>query len=613
MIPSQFQSIGNHLWQSTLFAGATGLLTLTLRKNRAATRYWLWLAASVKFLIPFSLLVLAGSHFGRQTPAQITPPITIVIQDVSEPFAAVNPAGRINAGQHFAASVVPSVLFTTWAVGFVFVISSWWRRSCEVRAALRAASPLQLPVGIKVMSSTAILEPGVFGILRQALLLPEGIADHLTPAQFDAILAHELCHVRRRDNLSTVLHMLVEALFWFHPLVWWLGARLMREREHACDEEVLRLGKEPGEYAEGILKICELYLESPLRCVSGVTGSNLKERIEQIMANRIQARLSASKKALLAAGGTLAVAFPLVVGVMNAPLRAQTDWQAAAGGRMAFEVASVKPSTGFTPPTFPLDAGNAFTQTGGRFLATFSLLTFIDFAYKITPTADQRQSMLAHLPKWVETDSFVIEARGPSNATKDQFRLMMQSLLADRFKLVAHFESQQSSVFALTLVKPGKLGPNLRPHSEGPPCPGTATVLPPPGPLSSSDVFPPACEMFGMTRTPDGSRFRWGSRNSTMASLASMLPNVPFSGPEPGTGAVDRPVVDRTGLTGTFDFRVDYALQSANPTAPFGVQPDPSGPTFLEALREQLGLRLESAKGQAQTLVIDHIEKPSEN
>ncbi len=101
--------------------------------------------------------------------------------------------------------------------------------------------------------------------------------ERLTPSQLEAVLAHELCHVRRRDNLTSVIHMIVEAVFWFHPLVWWIGARLVEERELACDEEVLRLGSEPRVYAEGILNVCKLYVESPLRCVSGVTGSNLEE------------------------------------------------------------------------------------------------------------------------------------------------------------------------------------------------------------------------------------------------------------------------------------------------------------------------------------------------
>jgi len=113
-------------------------------------------------------------------------------------------------------------------------------------------------------------------------------------------VAHELCYVRRRDNLATVIHMAVEVVFWFHPLVWWLGARLIGERERACDEEVLRNGGEPRAYTEGILKICELYLASPLACVAGVTGGDLKRRIEAIMSNRAAHRLNYAKKAILA-------------------------------------------------------------------------------------------------------------------------------------------------------------------------------------------------------------------------------------------------------------------------------------------------------------------------
>ena len=165
----------------------------------------------------------------------------------------------------------------------------------------------------------------MFGIFRPVLLLPNGIMDCLTAREMESIVAHELCHVRRRDNLLTAIHMAVEALFWFHPLVWWVGARLMEERERACDEEVLLLGSEPQVYAEGILRICELYLESPLACVSGVTGANLRKRIEEIMSNRIGIGLTFCRKAALAMAAITAVAAPAIVGVMNAPYsRAQS-------------------------------------------------------------------------------------------------------------------------------------------------------------------------------------------------------------------------------------------------------------------------------------------------
>ena len=278
---------------------------------------------------------------------------------------------------------------------------------------------------------------------------------------------------------------------------------------------------------------------------------------------------------------------------------------------MAFEVASVKPAApgAFTSPNFPLDAGDSFVSMsggqpgqapGGRFRASFPLLTYITFAYKLTLTAEQREAILAHLQKWAGTDRFEIEARAQGNPSKDQMRLMMQALLADRFKLAVHFETHEIPIFALTLVKPGKTGPKLRPHADGPPCD-----------VPAADVFPPACDVYAMTSRPDRSVLS-GSRNTTMARLADSLPGqvVGATGLFPGTlpsgeARLDRPVVDQTGLSGRFDFSMQWTPESNTP--------DPQGPTFLEALRDQLGLKLTSTRGPIQTLIVDHVEIPSEN
>jgi hypothetical protein len=125
-------------------------------------------------------------------------------------------------------------------------------------------------------------------------------------------------------------------------------SRLVEERERACDEEVLRLGGEPQVYAESILKVCEFCLESPLTCVSGVTGSNLKKRIELIMKERFGVALSARKKLLLVAAGVAALAVPVAVGGLTTPyLRDQTpagQSSEVAAYRPKFKVASIKPS-----------------------------------------------------------------------------------------------------------------------------------------------------------------------------------------------------------------------------------------------------------------------------
>ena len=121
-----------------------------------------------------------------------------------------------------------AVILGVWLCGIAAGIVFWLRCWRQVRAARLMAIPLAINSPIPALLSAMRLEPGVFGIWRPVLLLPEGIADRLTAAQLEAIFAHEMCHVRRRDNLTAAIHMTVEILFWFHPLVWWLRARLLK-------------------------------------------------------------------------------------------------------------------------------------------------------------------------------------------------------------------------------------------------------------------------------------------------------------------------------------------------------------------------------------------------
>jgi uncharacterized protein (TIGR03435 family) len=207
--------------------------------------------------------------------------------------------------------------------------------------------------------------------------------------------------------------------------------------------------------------------------------------------------------------------------------------------------------------------------------------------------------MLAHLPKWVETDYFEIQARAAGNPTKDQIRLMMQSLLAERFKLAVHFETRQVRVLALNLVTHGTTGPKLIPHAGGPPC-NPATSMPPQG-LSPNDAnvspFPPVCDYLALGAKPSKpfNTMLAGSRNATMALLAASLPSL---------GGLTQPVVDQTGLSGNFDFTIEWMPVSDNPA----LFPATS---FLNALKDQLGLKLVPATVPLDVLVIDHVERPS--
>jgi bla regulator protein blaR1 len=315
----------------------------------------------------------------------------------------------------------------------------------------------------------------------------------------------------------------------------------------------------------------------------------------------------------------------LAVVMLNAPRSSaqdSTDWQVKAGGRMSFDVASVKPGKIEPhkiprPPIFGLGPDDAKPR-GGRFFAGFPLAAFIDFAYKLAPF--QTADALANAPKWLRTGFFEIEAEAQGNPPKDQMRLMMQSLLADRFKLAVHFETRDVPVLALRQVKAGKLGPKLVPHSQGPPCPdyqGLVLFGVPPDPRK--EVFPRSCESGVLRGMPDGTSFV-GSRNTTMGIAAQV-----FYGYGSMADEIDRPVVDQTGLNGTFDFVLEYKPANNNgfprplsqvPDAPPGAL-SPSGEfggiPFVVALRQQLGLKLVRTKAPLRTLVIDRVERPSGN
>ncbi len=213
-------NLANHLWQSTLFACCAIALNFLLRRHRAQTRYWIWMAASVKFLLPFSLLVSLGSQFeGRVAPPRLGP---VVVRQVSEPF---NPISILPIPDTPRASLMTNLIPAIWAGGGVAILGVWLVGWLKIRGAWKQAKALPVPAPIPVLETSGSIEPGVFGLFRPVLLLPAGIAERLTPEQLQAILAHELCHVRRRDNLTAALHMLVQAVFWFHPLVWWIGSK----------------------------------------------------------------------------------------------------------------------------------------------------------------------------------------------------------------------------------------------------------------------------------------------------------------------------------------------------------------------------------------------------
>jgi beta-lactamase regulating signal transducer with metallopeptidase domain len=303
----------DHLWQSTLFAAALGPLTLAFRREGAAVRHALWFAASVKFLLPFSALMTLGSVLlAPVAPAYPVPLMLHRIASMAQPFA---PATTVPVTPDIQ---LVTILLALWACGFCAVAGVWLVRWARLGAIVRAARTVRDAPHYCVKVSPSLLEPGLVGIWRPVLLLPESILERLSARELAAIEAHERCHFRRADNLTAAIHMLVTSLFWFHPLLWWLGARMIEERERACDEAVLTEGNDPATYAQSILKVCRFTVQSPLACAAGVSGSDLTKRMETIMENKPALRLSMAKKTLLATLAATAVALPLAAGLASA-------------------------------------------------------------------------------------------------------------------------------------------------------------------------------------------------------------------------------------------------------------------------------------------------------
>jgi len=581
MIPAYLSPLANHLWQSTLFAAVAGVLVFALRRHYAPARHWLWLAASLKFLIPFSLLIGAGARLGgTRAPVIAVHRVSIVVEEIGHPFAPLDLGFLMPSAtpRPISANSFTLVLLAVWLGGFAFILFRWWSRWRRINATVRASQPLRagrelealrrleritgIRKPVELLASASSLEPGIFGSLRPVLVLPAGIADRLADAQLDAILAHELCHIRRRDNLMAALHMVVETIFWFHPLVWWLGARLVEERERACDEEVLRLGSEPQIYAESILKVCEFYLESPLVCASGVTGADLKKRIEDIMTHRISHKLDLARKVLLAAFGMAAVAGPIVIGLINAPPSRAQEKMAAP---KEFEVASIKPSA-------PGGRGVRVEMApGGRLDESNITVKFlIQQAYNV------KDFQISGGPGWINSERYDLVAKADGDVGRmDQIRPLIQKLLADRFQLTIHRGTKELPIYALVV---GKNGPKLKESAANNP----------------------------------GPQIRMGrglieGQGMGMDMLASELAR-----------ALGRTVLDRSDLKGQYDIKLEFTPEDGPAHGPgdgpeAAPPPDTTGPSIFTALQEQLGLKLETSKGPVPIIIIDRVEKPTEN
>ena len=495
-----------------------------------------------------------------------------------------------------------AVVLAIWASGTVAFLISWAVRWHAFAVLARTASPLRdsreatllrhveralaRRSPLPIVATTGEWEPGVFGVISPVLIWPTQLTNHLSDEELEAILAHELAHVRRRDNLTANLHMLVQVTFWFHPAVWWIGAQLLHERERACDEEVLAAGSEPAVYAASILRTCALSLASAPPMMAGVTGADLKRRIESVVLAQPRTPLTASRRLLLTAVSTAIVAAPVLYGTLAAVASPQAP---AAAVTAAFEVAVVKENHSGEP------GSRVQAQPNGRFRAVNATLqTLVRNAYRL------QEPQIVGGPDWFTSERFDIEARAPEGVVSpEQFGGMLQHLIAERFNLAAHFESRELPVYTMMLVRSDRrLGNQLRGATVD--CAALlARGAPPTTPASGAR---PSCGL----RLGLGQIIAGGASISQLANALSPM--------------VGRPVIDRTGLDGLFDIDLTWTPDQLPPRAPGtpadqplrvnGVDIDPNGPSLYTAVQEQLGLKLDARHGPVNVLVVDRADKP---
>lgn len=658
-------AVGNHLWQSTVFVIAAGLLSLLLRQNQARGRYWLWLAASVKFLIPFSALVAIGNHLAWWRGSAVgNAGLYVTVEEISQPFTQPGLPSVPHLAEASAYSgpshTLAAILVAVWLCGFATVLVLWCVRWRRISAAIRASVPLtegrevealrrvQKATGVRrpvsMLLSQAMLEPGIFGMSRPVLVWPHGISEYLEHAHLEAVLAHELWHVRRRDNLTAAVHMAVEAVFWFYPLVWWLGARLVEERERACDEQVVESGGERRIYAESILKVCEFCVGSPLACVSGVTGADLKKRMVHIMSEQMGKKLDFSRKLLLTAAALLALIAPVVFGLVNAtPSVAQSQSDAINATPSPFTSVSVKPSqasaaassdqndtkaktffitagsdptakpadptagsdpaasptyptAGSDPTASPTNAGSQsrmvqmFYSPSGYTATNVTLRELIQEAYGI------QTNQIVGGPDWLNTARFDVHAQvdkvrvNPANREQmEQSRLenqkRLQMLLADQFQLVVRPETRNLSTYALVVADSGAKLQAANPADS----------------MTGPDGHPIGVHRIMMKKS-EGQAMGFAAEGASTDVLARQL-----------SMQLGTPVLDNTGLKGDYNFSLQWAADQASQAsdkAPEIAADEASRASLISAVQEQLGLKLEPQNQPMQVLVIEHVDKP---
>jgi bla regulator protein BlaR1 len=306
------------------------------------------------------------------------------------------------------------------------LLMRWFLQWRAIHSMLASASYLQIDLPVPVRVTSGELPPGVFGVFRPVVLLPHAVLEELSPQQIQAVLAHEMCHVRRHDNLTAAVHKCVEVIFWFHPLVWWVGANLLREREVACDEAVIEQGYEQAVYAESILNVCRLGVAAQFSVMAASTGGSLKERLLSIMSEQRASPIDHGRFVLLFVAAMLTCYGPIAAGVVTGAIR-----EASFSGPITFDAIHLQPSApGWRRAQFDPVAGQLL-------LENVSLRQLISMAYPASRVNSD--------PDLIDRVYYDIEARWHEAGTASErnvYRELLSQILRANSNLQLHVSTR---------------------------------------------------------------------------------------------------------------------------------------------------------------------------
>ena len=413
-----------------------------------------------------------------------------------------------------------------------------------------------------ILESDEVSGPVTLGILRPVIVLPADWRDWPN-AKLQAVLAHERSHIERRDSIVQVVSTIHRALLWHSPVSWYLHRAIVRAGEEASDDAAVQVVQDRASYAELLLDFMQRGARRPhWHGVAMARYGTPEARIGRILDGTEMSR-GITRRGIAA---MLAIGCPFVALAAAAHLESSRTYAMGSARRLTFSTASIVRSQPGSRggPVRPLAGGERYVAGA----ATLKLM--ISLMYK----APIRQ--ITGGPAWMETEPYDVDARADRARSLDELHAMFQNLLADRFQLRFHRETKPGPRYALTRDG-AKLKMNANDGAEQFTYP---VAFGPDGVLIASRV--------------SMQYFSWWLGESLLKD--------------------GRPVIDRTGLQGNYDFRLAFA-----PKVPSGVPRDRIPPAVLarpplvDALRDQLGLQLRAEDGPVEYFVIDHVERPAGN